>query len=133
MVSDRVGDFIVRLQNAARVGKRTISTPYSSHLLAIAEKLKKLGFISAVEVAEGTGGVKKNVQVELFYDQKGSPKLRGVKRVSKPGRRIYISNDEAHTIKGGTGARLISASVGIVTDSEARKTKVGGEHLFDIW
>jgi len=134
MVTDRIGDFIIRLQNAAMIGKASASMPYSAHVLAIAKKLKELGFLTAVEVkAIGDSEVKKEIAVTLTYDEKGRPKLRGVKRISKPGRRLYVPHTDAHTVKGGTGVRLISSSAGIVSDREARKSRVGGENLFEIW
>ncbi len=134
MVTDRIGDFIIRLQNAAKVGKREATMPYSAHVLAIAKKLKSLGFIETVEVEiVGDSTVKKNILVTLAFDAKGAPRLRGVKRISKPGRRLYVSAAEAHTVKGGTGKRIISSSTGIVSDVEARKGNVGGENLFEIW
>lgn len=134
MVTDRVGDFIIRLQNAARIGKSHVTIPYSGYLLAIAKKLKELDFITSVDVrAVGDSEVKKEITAILAYDQKGQPKLRGVKRISKPGRRLYVPSTDAHSVKGGTGVRLISASSGIISDAEARKTHVGGEDLFEIW
>lgn len=134
MVTDRIGDFIIRLQNAAMIGKPTVAMPYSSHVLAIAKKLKELGFLTSVEVrAKGDSDVKKEFVVTLAYDERGHAKLRGVKRISKPGRRLYVPSSEAHRVKGGTGVRLISASTGILSDSEARKAHVGGENLFEIW
>ena len=134
MVSDRVGDFIIRLQNAAAIGKREVVLPYSSHLSAIAKKLKELGYLTEVKVdAKGDSGEKKTLEVTLAYDEKGAAKLRGVKRVSKPGRRLYAGHTEAHRVAGGTGARILTTSSGIMTDREARKQKVGGENLFEIW
>ncbi len=134
MVTDRVGDFIIRLQNAARIGKPEVSMPFSNHLVAIAKKLKELGFVTSVEVkAKGDSEIKKEFVVKLAYDDRGQSKLRGVKRISKPGRRLYVPSAEAHRVKGGTGVRLISTSAGIVSDSEARKGNVGGENLFEIW
>ena len=134
MVTDRIGDFIIRLQNAARIGKPEVSMPYSSHVLAIAKKLKELGFISSVEVkTKGDTEMPRAFVVSLAYDTNGYPKLRGVKRISKPGRRLYVSSTEAHSVKGGTGSRLISSPAGIVSDREARATKTGGENLFEIW
>lgn len=134
MVTDRVGDFIIRLQNAARIGKYAVSVPYSAHLVAIAKKLKELGFISSVEVdAKDGGGVKKNFVATLAHDEQGNAKLRGVKRISKPGRRLYAPYTAAHRVKGGTGARILSSSVGIISDAEARKNHSGGEELFEIW
>lgn len=133
MVTDRVGDFIIRLQNAAMVGKREVVLPYSGHLLAIAKKLKDLRFIASVETKEEEGSSKKSILVLLAYDERGAPKLRGVKRISKPGRRLYAPHTAAHSVKGGTGARIFSSPAGIITDREARKNRVGGEELFEIW
>ncbi|MDO8407762.1 MAG: 30S ribosomal protein S8 [bacterium] len=135
MVSDRVGDFIIRLQNAAMVGKREVVTPRSGHVVAIAKKLRELGFIERVEdlpVQAGEAGAR-SFTVTLAYDQAGTPRLRGVKRLSKPGRRLYAPASEAHRVKGGTGACILSSSGGIVSDTEARRTRVGGEALFEIW
>lgn len=133
MVTDRIGDFIIRLQNAAMVGKKEVSVPYSVHLFSIAKKLKELGFISSVEVKEWEGSAKKNILVELSYNERGQAKLRGVKRISKPGRRLYSPHTSTHKVKGGTGARILSSSLGIISDAEARKNRVGGEDLFEIW
>ena len=134
MISDRVGDFIIRLQNAAMIGKVEVITPYSGHIVSIAKKLKELGFISTVSINDSasTKG-KKTVSVTLVYDEHGQPKLRGVKRISKPGRRLYAPYTAAHRVKGGTGARILSSSSGIVSDAEARRNRVGGEELFEIW
>ena len=127
MVSDRVGDFIIRLQNAAAIGTREVVAPRSNHLLAIATKLRELGYLENVEDGE------RALKVTLAYDERGNARLHGVKRISKPGRRLYVPTTEAHNVKGGIGARIISSSKGIVTDAEARKTRVGGENLFEIW
>ena len=132
MVSDRVGDFIIRLQNAALVGKREVLTPYSAHLSAIAAKLKQLGFIVSFETKE-KDGVKRTLVVTLAYDEHGNAKMRGVKRVSKPGRRLYAPHTKTHTVKGGTGARILSTSAGILTDAEVRRKHIGGETMFEIW
>lgn len=132
MINDRVGDFIIRLQNAARIGKREVSMPYSAHLAAIAKKLKELGFVTLVRADEGEG-VKKELVVALAYDERDHARLRGVKRISKPGRRLYAPYTAVHKVKGGTGARIISSPSGIVSDTEARLKRVGGEELFEIW
>ena len=115
-------------------GKREVSVPYSGHLLAIAEKLKGLGFLTTVEVKTKEGSeAKKTFSVSLAYDARGNSKLRGVKRISKPGRRLYAPYTAVHRVKGGTGARIISSPAGIISDTEARKAHVGGEDLFEIW
>ena len=132
MVNDRVGDFIIRLQNAAKIGTREVSMPYSTHLFAIAGKLRELGFLTQVKASEETEG-KRTLTVALAYNERGLAKLRGVKRVSSPGRRLYTPSREAHSVKGGTGARIISSPSGIISDREARRSRIGGEALFDIW
>ena len=134
MTSDRVGDFIIRLQNGSAIGQKTVSEPYSMHIEAIARKLKALGFVADVSVeAKDEAKIKKTIKVSLAYDGRGSAKLRGVKRISKPGRRLYIGHADAHSVAGGTGVRIISTPSGILSDREARKEKVGGETLFEIW
>lgn len=130
MVNDRVGDFIVRLQNAAMAGGAPVSVPHSNHLEAIAKKLKALGYVEEVRVE---GEIKKTIEITLARTAEGHPRLRGVRRISKPGRRLYVSHTKAHGVKGGTGSRIISSSKGVLTDAEARKVRVGGEDLFQIW
>ncbi|MDP2655526.1 MAG: 30S ribosomal protein S8 [bacterium] len=133
MVTDRVGDFIIRLQNAAMIGKREVSVPFSGHILAIAKKLKELGFLSSVTTEIKDESVKKTIIITLAYDARDNAVLRGVKRMSSPGRRLYAPHTSVHKVKGGTGARIMSSPSGIISDTEARKMRVGGEELFEIW
>ncbi len=134
MVTDRVGDFIIRLKNASRIGKPKVTMLYSQHILAVAKKLKDLGFITKVSVeALGSSDIKKEIIVSLAYDEKGSPRLCDVKRISKPGRRLYVSHTNAHKVRGGTGVSIISSPVGVISDKEARQKHIGGENLFEIW
>ncbi|MEA2701688.1 MAG: small subunit ribosomal protein [Candidatus Parcubacteria bacterium] len=130
MVSDRVGDFIIRLKNAGAIGSPTATMPHSKHLEEIAEKLKSLGFIERVEVSRKMPAT---MTITLAYDERGTHKIRGVKRVSKPGRRLYVPARDAHTVKNGQGSRLISTPKGVLSDAEARKVHAGGENLFEIW
>lgn len=129
MATDRVGDFIIRLKNAGAINKPTVSVPYSKHVEEIANKLKSLGYVKDVS----KGKKKYEFEVALAYDERGRHAIRGVKRVSKPGRRLYTPSAEAHSVKNGMGARLISTPRGVLTDAEARKVRVGGENLFEIW
>jgi len=129
MVSDRVGDFIIRLQNAGMVGKKEVALPYSAHLEDIAKKLQKLGYVADVSVSTNP----KTLTVTLSYDERGDHRIHGVKRVSKPGRRLYVGAKDAHGVKNGVGARIISTPKGILSDAEARKVRAGGENLFEIW
>lgn len=130
MVTDRVGDFIIRLKNAAVIKHAVVSLPHSNELTAIALKLRDLGYLSSVET---TGKEKRTLDVMIAYNEQGDAKLTDVKRISKPGRRMYVAHNEVHSVKNGFGSRIISTSKGILSDAEARKLRVGGENLFEIW
>ncbi len=124
----------MRLQNAMLINKREVRVPHSNYLEAIARKLKDLGFLSSVSVeAKEEGSAAKVLIVTLSYNERGDARLHGVKRISKPGRRLYAPHTHAHRVRHGVGARLLSTSAGVLTDAEARKQKVGGEELFEIW
>jgi len=131
MVGDTVGDFIIQLKNAGMVGKKNVSLPYSKLKHAIADKLVAEGYIVSAE-KQGKK-VTKTLEVALKYDQTGAHQIRGVKRVSKPGRRLYIKAAEVYPVKFGKGRMLLSTPAGILTGEEARKQNVGGEQLFIIW
>ncbi len=129
MVTDRVGDFIIRLKNAGAIGKTKVLVPASKHIEEIAHKLKSLGFVADVQKSKEPY----HFEVTLAYDERGRHKIKDVKRVSKPGRRLYAGAADAHAVKNGIGSRLLSTPKGILSDSEARKAHVGGENLFEIW
>ena len=130
MINDPVADFIVRLKNASAVRKEKVLAPYSKLVMAIAEKLKQDGFIAGAE--KHGKKVKKTIEVELMYE-KGVPAISGTKRISKPGRRMYKGVQDIVPIRYGTGTLVLSTPKGILTDTEARKEKVGGEAMFEIW
>ncbi|MBI5644921.1 30S ribosomal protein S8 [Candidatus Kaiserbacteria bacterium] len=131
MVSDPVSDLIVRLTNAGAVKHANVSIPFSNFKMAIAEKLKDAGYVQAVE--KKGKKVKKTLDIMLKYSTEGTPVIQGVKRVSKPGRRMYKSVIEIRPVRYGHGCLILSTPRGIMTDKEARKEKVGGEALFEIW
>lgn len=131
MVGDTVGDFIIQLKNAGMVGKKQVSLPYSKLKHAIADTLVKEGYIAAADKQGKKVG--KTLEVTLKYDTNGGHHIRGVKRVSKPGRRLYIKAAEIYPVKFGKGRMFLSTPAGILTGEEARKQNVGGEQLFIIW
>lgn len=131
MTSDVIGDFIVRLKNGGAVKKASVSIPYSAFKAAIAEKLKDAGYVKGVE--KRGKKVKKTLEVTLKYTEEGKHVINGVKRISKPGRRMYASVLDIHPVRYGHGALILSTPKGILTDKEARKERVGGETLFEIW
>ena len=128
MVSDPIGDLIVRLANGGAARKTQVSVPFSNFKLAIAEKLKDAGYVQFVE--KRGKKVKKTLEITLKYRPTGEHVIEGVKRVSKPGRRLYASVNEIHAVRYGHGILVLSTPSGVMTDKEARKAKVGGETLF---
>lgn len=131
MVNDPVGDFIIRLKNAGMVGKREVQVPYSKLKHAIADKLVESGFVGSA-VKRGKK-VAKTLEITLKYDARGTHEIRGVQRISKPGRRLYIGVQEIFPVKYGKGKRILSTPAGILTGEEAKEKNVGGEELFIIW
>lgn len=122
---------IIQLKNAGMVGKREVSLPYSKLKHAIAEKLALSGYI---EKSEKRGKkAKKTLDITLKYDGRGTHEIHGVKRVSKPGRRLYLGVAEIFPVKFGSGKRILSTPAGILTGEEAKEKNVGGEELFIIW
>ncbi len=130
MVSDTVGDFIIQLKNAGMVGKKEVSLPYSKLKHAIADVLAKEGFIASASIAGKD--VKKTLVATLSYED-GTHRIKGVQRISKPGRRLYVKATEIYPVKFGKGRMILSTPAGILTGEKARAKNVGGEQLFIVW
>ena len=131
MVGDTIGDLIIRLKNAGVVGKQTVSLPYSKLRHAVLDKLAAAGYVEAV-ATKGKQVQEKTLEVTLRFEN-GTHRISGVKRVSKPGRRLYCGVADLHPVKFGKGHMILSTPAGILTNDEAREKKVGGEQLFIIW
>ncbi|MEK7063775.1 MAG: 30S ribosomal protein S8 [Patescibacteria group bacterium] len=131
MVTDVIGDFINRLTTATAVKKTAVSIPFSNLKHQIALVLKREGYIG--EITEEKDDVGKTLTLALAYDGDGEPRIHGVKRVSKPGRRLYLGTKDVHPIKNGKGCLILTTPKGIMTDADARKNRVGGETMFTIW
>lgn len=131
MVNDPIGDMIIQIKNAGMVGKKEVSLPYSKMKHAVADKLVTSGFVAGAQ--KHGKKVKKTLDLTLKYDTHGAHEIRGVKRVSKPGRRLYIGVQEIFPVKFGKGKRILSTPAGILTGEEAKEKNVGGEELFIIW
>ncbi|MEK7147983.1 MAG: 30S ribosomal protein S8 [Patescibacteria group bacterium] len=127
---DTISNFIIKLKNAGNAGLETVSTSDSKLKRSIAEVLKKEGFIKDFEEKSEKG--KRVIVITLFSDNR-VPKIKGVKRISKPSKRIYRKSSEIRSIKNGYGALILSTSSGVMTGRDARKAKLGGEALFQIW
>jgi small subunit ribosomal protein S8 len=132
MITDPFTDFLNRIKNAQAVFKETVFVPFSKRKLEILAILEKKGYISKFEIKNR--GRKRMINVFLKYNEEDkSPAISGFRRISKPGQRIYSGWRDLKKIKGGRGIAFISTSRGIMTDEEARKRRLGGEVLFQIW
>ncbi|NLL93607.1 MAG: 30S ribosomal protein S8 [Clostridiales bacterium] len=131
-MSDPIADMLTRIRNANTAKHDTVDIPASKMKLAIAEILLNEGYIKKYEVVEV--GDFKNIQITLKYGKDKTEKIiSGLKRISKPGLRVYAGKDELPRVLGGLGIAIISTNKGIVTDKEARKLQVGGEVLAFVW
>ena len=131
-MNDPIGDFIIRVKNAGNIGKESVSIPFSKMKLAIAELLANKGFIGAVSKKGKESGFK-TLNIELIYDENGSPRVSDVKRISKPSRRIYEKAKDIKQYRRGYGIAVYSTPKGIMADADAKKNNLGGELLFTIW
>ncbi|PJK08314.1 30S ribosomal protein S8 [Lysobacteraceae bacterium NML95-0200] len=126
-MTDPIADMLVRIKNAAAVGKPTVKMPSSKTKVAIANVLKAEGYIADLRV-EDLGGGKAELEVELKYFQ-GKPAIETLKRVSRSGLRQYRGKNDLPKVLGGLGIAIVSTSKGIMTDAAARQAGVGGEVL----
>lgn len=122
---------LTRIRNAKAVGHATVSMPYSQMKMAIAKILKHEGLIEEYE-RKGKK-VKKTIVMTLRYHKDGSPYITDLKKVSKPGQRIYKKNSEIFPVRQGYGLAIISTTGGLLTDKDARRKKLGGEVICEIW
>ena len=131
-MSDPIADMLTRICNANTAKHDTVDVPSSKMKLAIAEILFNEGYIKKYEVIED--GIFKTIHITLKYGKDKNEKIiTGLKRISKPGLRVYAGKDELPRVLGGLGVAIISTNKGILTDKEARKQQVGGEVLAFIW
>ena len=131
MNTDPIADMLTRIRNANSSKHKTVDVPASNMKLAIAQNLLDEGYIKAFEeIKNENQGI---IRITLKYDEKGNKVISGLRRISRPGLRIYASKDELPQVLNGLGTALISTSKGIVTDKKARELGIGGEVLAYIW
>ena len=129
--TDPIADMLTRIRNANSSKHKTVDIPASNMKKAIAKILLDEGYIKSVEeINDNNQGL---IRVTLKYDEKGARVIDGIKRISKPGLRVYASKDELPKVLNGLGIAIISTSKGLKTDKEARELGVGGEVLAYIW
>lgn len=130
MFTDPISDMLTRIRNASRAKKGEAVLPYSKFKEALAKVLVKEGFIAGMEVVDGKF---RSLKLRLKYAEGGEPVIAGIKRVSTPGQRIYLPVDRLPRTNSGFGVTIVSTPKGLLTDKEARKQRVGGEVVCQVW
>ena len=129
--TDPIADMLTRIRNANSAKHKTVDVPSSKMKTAIAEILFKEGYIKSFEIiSDENQGI---IRIALKYDEKGTRVIDGIKRISKPGLRVYANKEELPKVLNGLGTAIISTSQGLKTDKEAREAGIGGEVLAYIW
>ena len=130
MYTDPISDMLTRVRNALAARKGELVMPYSKFKHSLANVLLAEGFISGVNELPGRV---KSLQLNLKYDSAGEPVITGIKRVSTPGQRIYLPVTRVPRTNGGFGITVVSTSKGLLTDKQARKDRLGGEVVCQVW
>ena len=133
VVTDTIADMLTRIRNANSMGYTEVTVPASKLKIELARILKEEGFIKDYKVVAEADSVLKNIELTLKYGNKKEKVITGLKRISKPGLRVYVKSDEVPKVLNGLGIAVISTSKGIMTDKDARKQNLGGEVLAYIW
>lgn len=131
MVTDPIGDLLIRIKNGSQRRFETVAVPTSKLKRAILEILRKEGYVNRVE--DGVKDGHPVLQVHLKYVADGQPMITGLERISRPGRRVYVGSQEIKKVRNGIGLSILSTSKGIMTDQESRKNRLGGEVLCSVW
>jgi len=129
-IMDQISEMLTIIRNAQAVLKQTVSLPFSNMKYEIARILESEGLVGKIE--KKGKKVKKTLEIELKYKE-GAPAISGLKRISKPGQRIYVNYREIKSVRNGYGIYVISTSKGLLTNKEARKQKIGGEVICEVW
>ncbi len=131
VMTDPIADFLIRISNAQKARFDKVDIPASKMKLSITRILKDEGYIRHYKfIKDNKQGI---IRIHLKYDENRRAAITGVKRISKPGRRVYVGYDDIPKVLNGLGISILSTSQGILTDKEARKRRVGGELLCAIW
>jgi small subunit ribosomal protein S8 len=132
-MTDPIADMLTRLRNANQAYHDSVRMPYSKLKEGVAEILKQEGYITSFEVADNENGVGKTLTITLKYGRSRERSIAGVRRISKPGLRVYAKHTGLPKVLGGLGVAIISTSQGLLTDRQANQKGVGGEVLAYVW
>ena len=131
MMTDPISDMLTRIRNAGMARHAVAACPSSKQKLAIARVLREAGFLGEVKVEARDGNPV--LVMEVRYDADGRPVIAGIRRVSRPGRRVYVGAEELPKVRSGLGVAVLSTSRGILSDRGAREAAVGGELVCEVW
>lgn len=131
MMTDPISDMLARIRNASIARHDRAEMPHSNLKQHVAEVLKQEGFLDDVRTSEGDGP--KTLTIVLRYGRDKSSAIDGIRRVSAPGRRVYVRHDRIPGVRSGMGISILSTSRGVMTDRQAREQRVGGELLCEVW
>jgi small subunit ribosomal protein S8 len=131
MMTDPISDMLARIRNGALARHDRVEMPHSHLKKHIADVLKDAGYVDDVRESDGDG--KKTLTLVLRYGRGKDSAIDGIRRVSAPGRRLYVRYDRIPTVRSGMGISILSTSRGVMTDRQAREQKVGGELLCEVW
>ncbi len=130
-MTDPIADMLARIRNAITARKAKVIIPTSQIKRRIAEVLLDEGFVNGVQVQEGEP--QGTIAIELRYDHENRNAIEGLKRVSRPGQRWYVRHDRLPRLRSGLGVGIVTTSKGVMTDRQARKERLGGELLCEVW
>lgn len=130
-MTDPISDMLTRIRNAGRALQPAVEVPHSKMKESIANILKSEGYVSNVEVL-APAKTKKNIKLALKYQGKKTV-LEGLRRISSPGRRVYVGSTDIPRVRGGLGVAIVSTSEGVMSGNEAKKKNLGGELLAFVW
>ncbi|MFK5927593.1 MAG: 30S ribosomal protein S8 [Desulfuromusa sp.] len=130
-MTDPMADMLTRIRNAGMAGHAKLDMPSSNVKVAVASVLKDLGYIKNSKViSDNKQGI---LRIYLKYDENQEPIIHEIKRISTPGRRVYVGKDDIPRVKNGLGASILSTSIGVLDDVSARQAQVGGEVVCTVW
>jgi small subunit ribosomal protein S8 len=132
-MTDPIADMLTRLRNANQAYHDAVAMPYSKLKQGVAEILKQEGYITSFDVADNENGVGQTLTITLKYGRNRERSIAGVRRISKPGLRVYAKHTGLPKVLGGLGVAIISTSQGLLTDRQANQKGVGGEVLAYVW
>jgi small subunit ribosomal protein S8 len=133
MMTDPISDMLARIRNSVTARRDRAEMPYSSVKESVAHVLKREGYIDDVRVGTAENTAFKTLTLVLRYGTEKESAIDGIRRVSSPGRRVYVRHDHIPRVRSGMGISILSTSRGVMTDADARKQRVGGELLCEVW